>query len=189
MIAGCLTREVAVCSEERAAYLFSSHQILGHNMGRRAVMPNSQQLRNSGRAYSRRHFWRALLQELRVIHGSARGGQGGQLSQLHELSDERLAKVRPTLNPEYEICVDQDYVCCRHRQMEVTHRLFQMERENLITLNQFNGQHNLGEIAAQLARQMDWDQNKAFTFTRNLFLSLVDLLICIPRDPPELPDH
>ena len=74
-------------------------------------MPTKSLRRGLAFTCSRRNLWPALLQEIRVIYGSIKGGQGGQLSQLRDLDDDRLAKVRPMLNPEYEIVIERDYVC------------------------------------------------------------------------------
>ncbi|MBN1933370.1 MAG: hypothetical protein JW934_01830 [Anaerolineae bacterium] len=135
---------------------------------------------------SRRDFWPALLDEFRVFYGSVKGGRGGQLSQLRDLPDDQLAQVRPTLNPDYEIFVDQDFVCCRVRETGATRKLFQMKRESLAAFNQFTGRHTLTEIGAQLAQQMEWDEAAGFAYARDLFLALVDRLVCVPRDPPDI---
>jgi len=150
-------------------------------------MPNKPSTHGLAFTCSRRNFWPALLQEARVIYGSVRGGQGGQLAQLRNLSDEQLARVRPMVNPDYEIFVDQDFVCCRARETERTRKLFRMTREALATFNKFTGQRDLAEIGAQLGQQMEWEEEKGLAYAKDLFLDLVDRLVCIPRDPPELP--
>ena len=150
-------------------------------------MPTKSSRRGLSFACSRRNFWPALLQEFRIIYGSVRGGQGGQLSQLRDLDDDQLAKVRPALNPDYEIVVEHEYICCRAPGVEGTRKLFRMTKENLATYNQFTGQRSLAEIGAQVARQMGWDEADGYIYARDLFLDLVDRLVCIPRDPPELP--
>jgi hypothetical protein len=109
------------------------------------------------------------------------------LSTLRDLDDDELAKVRPMVNPEYEILVDREYVCCRLDGTTKPRKLFRMTQENLATFNLFTGQRDLAEIGAQLARQMSWETNDGFVYARDLFLALVDRLVCIPRDPPELP--
>jgi hypothetical protein len=137
---------------------------------------------------SRRDFWPALLHEIRVLYGSIQGGQGCRLSELHDLPDEQLAQVRPVVNPEYEIFVDRDYVCCRARGTERTRKLFAMKKENLVTFNQFNGRQDLGQIGVRLAQEMGWDECQGCAYARELFLALVDRLVCFPRDPLEFAD-
>jgi len=133
---------------------------------------------------SRRDFWRALLQEFFVIYGSAKGGQGGRLSELGSLPDDQLAQVRPIVNPDCEIFVDQGHVWSRFKKTQATVKLFPPEKENLMAFNLFNGRHCLGEIGSLLAQEMGWDEVRAFAHVRDLFLSLVGRLVCVPRDPP-----
>ena len=149
-------------------------------------MPNDPSNRGLSFRCSRRDLWPALLQELRVLYGSVKGGQGGRLSDLHALSDDQLAHVRPVLNPAYEIYPEEDYICCRLRETTKTRRLFKMEKENLITFNQFNGQHNLREIGERLSREIGWDEAEGFAYVRYLFLALGDRLVCLPKDPPPI---
>jgi hypothetical protein len=133
---------------------------------------------------SRRDLWRALLQEVFVIYGSVKGGQGGRLSELGNLPDDQLAQVRPIVNPDCEIFVDQGYVWSRFKKTEATVKLFPPEKENLAAFNLFNGRHRLGEIGECLSQEMGWDEVTAFTHVRDLFLSLVSRLVCVPKDPP-----
>jgi hypothetical protein len=133
---------------------------------------------------SRRNFWRALLQEIFVIYGSVKGGQGGRLSELGSLSDDQLAQVRPIVNPDCEIFVDQGHVWSRFKKTEATVKLFPLEKENLAAFNLFSGRHSLGEIGSLLAQEMCWDEVTSFAHVRDLFLSLVSRLVCVPKDPP-----
>jgi hypothetical protein len=135
---------------------------------------------------SRRTFFRALFQEAAVVRGSFKGGQGCRLSELGSLPDDQLAQVRPVLNPDCEILVDQGYVCSRRKKTEATLKLFPAEKENLVVFNMFNGRHDLGEIGSHLAQEMGWDDARAFAHARDLFLSMVQRAVCVPRDPLEL---
>ena len=133
---------------------------------------------------SRRNLWRALLQEIFVIRGSVKGGQGRRLSDLGSLPDDQLAQVRPIVNPDCEIFVDQGHVWGRFKKTEATVKLFPPQKENLAIFNLFNGRHRLGEIGSLLAQEMGWDEVRAFAHVRDLFLSLVSRLVCVPKDPP-----
>ena len=100
---------------------------------------------------SRRTFFRALLQELIVTGGSVKGGQGYRLSELGSLPDDQLAQVRPMVNPEHEIFVDQGQVCSRARKTGATLVLFPMDRENLAVFNLFDGRHSLVATSVTVA--------------------------------------
>ena len=134
---------------------------------------------------SRRTFFRALFQEVAVIHGSLKGRPGYRLTELGSLPDPQLAQIRPIVNPDCETFVDQGHVCSRSKKTEATLRLFPPEKENLIVFDMFDGRHDLGEIGSHLAREMGWDEASAFAHARDLFLSLVERAVCVPSDPLE----
>jgi hypothetical protein len=136
---------------------------------------------------SRRDFWPALIEELLVIRDSVRGKPGFRLAGLSELPDERLAPIRPIVNPQYEILVEGEYVCCRAREKGETRRLFGTQKENVFAFNHFNGQHTLGTIGARLAQEMGWEEAQGFAHARDLFLALVERLVCVPEGPLGLP--
>lgn len=133
--------------------------------------------------FSRRTFFRALFQEAAVIRGSLKGGQGCRLSELGSLPDDQLAQVRPIVNSDCEIFVDQGYVCSKSKTTETISKLFPAERENLVVLDMFDGRHDLGEIGSHLTQEMSWDEARAFAHARDLFLSMVQRAVCVPRDP------
>jgi hypothetical protein len=135
---------------------------------------------------SRRTFFRALFQEAAVVRGSFKGGQGCRLSELGSLPDDQLAQVRPIVNSDREIFVDQGYVCSKSKTTETISKLFPAERENLVVLDMFDGRQDIGEIGHRLAQEMDWDETRAFAHARDLFLSMVQRAVCVPRDPLEL---
>jgi len=132
---------------------------------------------------TRRQFWRALVQEMFVISGTIKGGQAHQLSELGSLPDHQLAQIRPIVNPEYEIFVDQGHVWSRRKETQAILQLFPTAPENLLVFNLFNGQHSLGTIGEYLAQEMSWDAAHGFAYARNLFLFLVSHLVCVPGNP------
>ena len=132
---------------------------------------------------SRRQFWRALLQEGFVILGSFKGRLAYQLSELGSLPDDQLAQVRPIMNPDHEIFVDQGHVWSRCKKTEATLKLFPTEKENLVAFNLFDGRHTLGEISERLSQEMGWDEARGLDHVRDLFLSLVSRLVCVPGNP------
>ena len=136
--------------------------------------------------YTRRQFWRALLQEMFVTRGTLQGKPGGRLSELGSLPDDRLAQITPIINPECEIFVDQNHVWSRHKKTGATTKLFPMERENLAAFNLFNGSYTLGQVAQSVSQELGWDAAQASAHVRELFLLLVSHMVCVPRDPPEI---
>jgi len=146
-------------------------------------MPDKSRGRGLAFTCSRRDFWPALLQEIIVLRKAVQEGQPGyRLSELRDLPDEQLARIRPIANPEYEILVEEDHVCCRRKGMDKVRKLFRMTPENLATWNQFNGQRCLDEIGARLACEMGWEPELGYAYAREFFLALAERLACIPQD-------
>lgn len=132
---------------------------------------------------TRRQFWRALLQEVFVVSGTLKGGRAHQLSALGSLPDYQLAQVRPIVNPDYEIFVDQGHVWGRCKKTAAALKLFPTEKENLVAFNLFDGRHSLGEIGEHLSQEMNWDEARGVAHVRDLFLFLVSRLVCVPGNP------
>ena len=141
---------------------------------------------NLSLAYSRRTFWRGVLHEAFVVSGLLKGGQECRLSELDTLADECLAQVRPVVHPSCEIFQDGDQIWSRCKTTGAVVRLFPVgQTANQVALGMFDGHHTLGEVGVRLAQAMDWDEATGFSQAKDLFLSLSDRLICIPRDPLE----
>jgi hypothetical protein len=136
---------------------------------------------------SRRTFFRALFQEAAIIRGSLKGRPGCRLSELGSLPDQQLSQIKPVLHSQYEVFVDGGYVWARNKLKEqVLLKLFSTEeKENLVPFKMFDGQHTLGEIGNHLAREVGWDEARAFAHVRDLFLSLVAPMVYIPKEPPD----
>lgn len=142
-------------------------------------------------AFGRRKFWRALLQEVFIMSGTVKGGQGFKLADLDSMSDEQLALVKPAVNAKCRIFVEQGYVCSRDQQDQQTEtalKLFPVKQDFLVLFNMFNGQRTLEEIGRQASLEMGWEQAEAFTRAKTLFLELAHRLVCLPQNSPE-PDN
>lgn len=136
---------------------------------------------------SRREFLPSLVKETIVTLGMLRGGRGGRLSELTDLPDEQLALIKPVVNRAFEIHVEEDQVLGRHKESGVTLTLFSVEEsECLAAFNLFDGKRTLGQIGRLLAEELGWDEPQAFAQARELFLSLVSHLVCVPKEPPPL---
>lgn len=134
---------------------------------------------------SRRAFFPALLREATVTLGMLRGWQGGRLSELGSLPDQKLALLKPIVNPDYEIVVEEDCVWGRYRSTGATIRLFDLEeRASLLAFNMIDGKHSLGQIGRHLALEMGWAEARGFAYARDLFLFAASRLVCVPKNPP-----
>ena len=136
---------------------------------------------------SRREFLPSLFKETIVTLGMLRGGRGGRLSELADLPDEQLALIKPIVNRAFEIHVEGDRVLGKHKETGIVLELFSVEEgERLAAFNLFDGKRNLGQIGMLLSEELGWDESRAFAEARELFLSLVSHLVCVPKEPPSL---
>jgi hypothetical protein len=133
---------------------------------------------------TRRNLWRALLQETVVTSRTLAGGQAFRLAELGDWPDARLATLRPKVSRDFDIFMDGDEICARHRDTGKVERLFTMDKAPLAVFNQFNGENDLATVSLSLAREMGWDEPQAFAYTRALFLDLVARLVCLPANVP-----
>jgi hypothetical protein len=145
-----------------------------------------QHSRNAGAfTCTRRGFLPVLLREAIVTLGMLRGGEGCRLSDLESLPDEQLASIKPIINPAFEISVEAEQVLARYKETGTTVPLFAVdETATLTTFNLFDGRHTLDEAGARLAEEMDWAGDAGFAYAKELFLWLVENLVCVPKDPP-----
>lgn len=134
---------------------------------------------------SRRAFFPALFREVQVLSGSLKGGRSYALSELRDLPDDQLARLVPLILPVFAIYVDGERLVGRHAETGVVVELAPSVRENVLALNLFDGQITLGTAGRRLAQQMDWDEARGFAHVRDLFLSWVGRLVCVPRNSPE----
>jgi hypothetical protein len=146
-------------------------------------MPDKPTRQGSPFAVSRREFFPALLQEIRVLAGLTKGGQAFQLSELGNLPDQELAEIVPMRNPAFEVYVDQGYLWSREKQTGRAFQEFAWQPENMVAFTLFDGEKTLGEIGERVATEMGWEKDKGFAHVIDLFLSMVSHLACVPRNP------
>jgi hypothetical protein len=142
---------------------------------------------NLSLSYSRRTFWRGIVHEVLVVSGMLKGGRECRLSELKDLPDAQLSEIRPMVHPSCEIFQNDGHVWSRCKDTGVEVKLFPVgETAQQVTLGMFDGHHTLRQVGERQA--MEWDEPRAFAQARELFFRLADRLICVPRDPLDLPE-
>ncbi len=127
-------------------------------------------------------FFRVIRSESMTFPDAARGTPQLQLSDLWGLSRDRLTKVVPAVKPNIQICVSDRHVRARIRGVEEDPILFELDTANTFAFNRFNGKACIGEISADLAAIMSWEEDQGYASTRSLFLRLVRLGVCEPHN-------
>jgi hypothetical protein len=127
----------------------------------------------------RRRFLADLMAEIHVYNKKSEGHVGRKLSDLGCWADEDLLSVIPMIIPGCTIEPEGEYLSGT----PVGGRpvlLFSMNSPAYLVYTLFDGTNSLDEIADTLAHQAGWVAEKAFAYSRGVFLSLVMLGLCRP---------
>lgn len=139
-----------------------------------------------GPVASRRLFLKTLAGQASVLLDEISGRPQLRLVDLPELPDELLGQIKPLMLGGLDIIVDDEYVLANKPGQDGAIRLVATDRASLLVFNLFNGILPLADIAARLAETMSWDDERSFGFTRELFLHLVRLGVCVPDNSPDV---
>jgi hypothetical protein len=130
---------------------------------------------------TRREFFRSLLTEFQVGIRKAGGAEVYRIAGLGSLPDEELALLAPVILPDSHVSIREGSVWTCPPGGEAL-RLFELDSPALFVFNHFNGQDTLGETAARLTEREGWPPERAFAYTRGVFLTLVQQGVSLPRE-------
>ena len=131
--------------------------------------------------HNRRQFLRSFVTEVEVSLGRERGGEGYSLAKIGSMPDETLSQLMPDIVPDCKISVAGGSVWGQLPDDKRPRALFVMEPEALFAFNLMDGQTTLGEIGRRLALELGWPAERAFAYSRGLFLHLILARVCAPR--------
>ncbi len=129
----------------------------------------------------RRGLLRAMMAEVHALSDKVDGKPVLKLSDLAALSDEDLENIRPIKNPECKIRLRDQLVYATPPNAIEDIVLFPVACPALQAFNLFDGRHTLAEVSKYLLEETDWEDEKAWAYTRGLFLKLVNLRVCVPK--------
>lgn len=139
----------------------------------------------SGRI-SRRSFFMTLAAEFDLRAGQAMGASAVRIPTLGILPDSRLMDFIPRILPGCNIEIHGDEVWGRLENWASANFLFQMDLLTSFCFNQVNGRNTLKFIAESVATETGLPFERAFAFTRGMFLTLVRAGVCLPVNNPLL---
>ena len=128
----------------------------------------------------RRQLFPALLSELQAFNNNADGMAVAKLSDLGNCTDEEIARMVPSVVSGCQISLVDDHV---YGQPPVTSKPFELFPTGIPALtvfNMFNGMTTIAEVSDHLSESTGWDSQRAFAYTRGVFLWLVVAGICMP---------
>jgi hypothetical protein len=119
------------------------------------------------------------MAEVHVYNKKSEGHVGRKLSDLGSWADQELLCVIPLIIPGCKIALAGEYLSGT----AVGGRpvlLFPQSSPAYLVYTLFDGVNSLDEIADTVAHQTGWTAEKAFAYTRGVFLSMVMLGLCRP---------
>ena len=131
----------------------------------------------------RRAFFRSLFSEAVHFREGMQGKPQFRLSEIKNLPDEKVSRIMPMILENYEVIVDESEIRIYDHKGEKTIQTFPLEPAGVLTLRMFDGATPLGEISRQLADKMGWQEEQGYEYAKALFLTLVDLIVCVPSNP------
>ena len=132
---------------------------------------------------TRKQFFEGLKVELDMYTHHRFGVKIGELGLF---SNEDLYEIIPGVLPGTEILVCGREVRAVPKGKTDAVFLFIIEKPVLYIFNHINGKESLKEIAEEFSQQFNLPFDRAFLFTRGLFLSLVKAGVCLPVNNPAL---
>jgi hypothetical protein len=122
----------------------------------------------------------SLVAELQAYNTRADGKAVLSLADLGNRPDEEIARMVPLVIPFCQITLVDEHV---YGQPPLTPRPFELFPINIpavFVFNLFNGATTIAEVSERLALETGWEQERAFAYTRGVFLWLVLAGICRP---------
>jgi hypothetical protein len=120
------------------------------------------------------------MAEATVNRKKSEGHVSRKLSDLGSWPDESLYCVVPLPAPGSRVDVQGKYVSGTPNGGKPI-LLFESDSPAYFVYNLFDGINNLDEIADALSKKTNWTTEKAFAYTRGVFLSLVIVELCRPK--------
>lgn len=135
---------------------------------------------------TRRQFFESMAAELELFAWQAQGANAVKIPSLGSLPDSDLYEIIPRIIPGTIIESRGDKIWAKPPKRTKPILLFPREKLTLFAFNLINGQNSLLQIAQELSGYAQLPTDRAFAFTRGLFLTLVLHGVCLPTNNPFL---
>jgi hypothetical protein len=112
-----------------------------------------------------------------------------KLADLGELPQSSLASLIPQVCADAEIIADSEKAYARNPGSSSPDWMFDFDERNTFIFNRFNGRNSIGRVAEELSAAMSLDLEESYDHVRELFLRLVRLRVCMPRNAVATEGH
>ena len=133
--------------------------------------------------YTRQRFFAAIKDELLVHAAKNEGMPVGNLDALGACTFEEMMSIIPIILPGTPIQVKENAIWAQPATKAQPVEILSIDAWTLFVFNQINGAAALFDIALSL-EEKGWTRERARTFTRGVFLTLVNARVCVPETPP-----
>jgi hypothetical protein len=133
---------------------------------------------------TRKQFFKTMAAELELFARHSEGSNAVKIPSLGSMPDSALSEIIPRVIPGCEIDLRGDEIWAKHPDKPKPGPLFPNEKLTVYTFNLINGQNSLNQIAFELSIFSRLPFERAFAFTRGLFLTLVKEGVCLPTNNP-----
>jgi hypothetical protein len=135
---------------------------------------------------SRRQFFQTLAVEVELFSRRSEGASGTRISSLGCMADEELYEMIPRMISDGQFTILGQQLWGRPMGGRRQVALFDLDELSTFTFNQMNGVNSLSRVAATLVEHSALPYERAFAYTRGLFLTLVQRGVCLPINNPQL---
>ena len=122
----------------------------------------------------------ALLSELQAFNNNVDGKAIAKLSDLGNCTDEEIARMVPSVVSGCQISLVDGHVYGQPPGISKPFELFPTDIPALAVFNMFNGMTTIADVCDRLSQRTGWDSQRAFAYSRGVFLWLVVAGICMP---------
>ena len=135
---------------------------------------------------TRRQFFKTMAAEIELFAWRSEGSNAVKIPSLGSMPDSDLYEIIPRIIPGCEIDLKGEDIWVKLPGKARLVRLLPSERLSLYGFNLINGQNSLKQIACEFSDFSGLSLERAFAFTRGLFLTLVKAGVCLPTNNPFL---
>lgn len=135
---------------------------------------------------TRRQFFKTMAVEFELFARRSEGASAVKIPSLGGMPDSDLYEIIPRILPGCEVDLNQEKVWIKPPGKQQSIAMFPSDRLSLYGFNLINGKNTLQQIATDLSSFSGLPFERAFAFTRGLFLTLVKYGVCLPINNPFL---
>lgn len=127
-----------------------------------------------------------MTAEIELFARRSQGSNAVKIPSLGSMPDSDLYELIPSIIPGCEIDLKGGEIWGKIPSKEKLVRLLACEKLSLYGFNLINGQNSLKKMADEFSSFSGLSFERAFAFTRGLFLTLVKAGVCLPTNNPFL---